>query len=90
MKYTFSVDTLQNTRAQTVLCFVPRFEKITGQTLKLIDTATEGAVATLLESKEFTGGAGEMVTLYRPAGFKAERIIEKTVRMNIYESRCYK
>ncbi|HUV31328.1 MAG TPA: leucyl aminopeptidase [Acidobacteriota bacterium] len=75
MKYIFGTDTLQNTAAQTVVCFVPRFEKISERTLRLIDGATEGAVATLLESEEFTGGVGEMVTLYRPAGFKAERLL---------------
>ncbi|MGH9472222.1 MAG: leucyl aminopeptidase [Terriglobales bacterium] len=40
-----------------------------------LDRATQGAVAALRHSEEFTGRALETAVLFRPAGLKAERLV---------------
>jgi leucyl aminopeptidase len=75
MQFSFTTESLQDTRAQVLVCFVTQFDEVADAKLKTIDRATEGAVAALLKSKEFTGRDGEIVTLYKPRGFKAERLL---------------
>lgn len=43
--------------------------------LRELDSATGGAVTTLLDSEEFAGNEGDFATLYRPDGFAAQRVI---------------
>jgi len=75
MEFSFTTESLQDIRTQVLVCFVTQFDKVADSKLKMIDEATEGAVAALLKSKEFTGSDGEIVTLYKPRGFKAERLL---------------
>ncbi|UCC45291.1 MAG: leucyl aminopeptidase [Candidatus Zixiibacteriota bacterium] len=75
MKYVFSAQAMAEIPSETVICFAEQFDKIADKTLVEIDGATAGAVATLLKAKEFTGRAGEAVTLYRPSGFRCRRVV---------------
>ncbi|UCD64045.1 MAG: hypothetical protein JSW34_01040, partial [Candidatus Zixiibacteriota bacterium] len=61
--------------ADSTVLFVPRFEKISGRTLKRLDEASSGAVTTLLKSAVFTGKVGEIAAVYHPHGLKSDRVI---------------
>jgi len=75
MRYVFTTDSLADIATETAVLFIPEFDRISDRTLKQIDDATNGGVATLLRSGEFTGKADEAASLYNPAGFKAKRVI---------------
>ena len=75
MQFSFTTESLQDIRTQVLVCFAAQFEAVADSMLKTIDEATGGAVAALLKSKEFTGSDGEIVTLHKPRGFKAEQML---------------
>lgn len=75
MKLEFTVAGIQEVAADALVVLTPSYNSLSDSTLKAIDAATDGALASLLESEEFSGDSGEQVTLFRPEGFKVNRII---------------
>ena len=71
----YSSDQVNAYKGESVVYFVPRFDRITDRKLKELDESTMGAVTTLMESGEFSGKSGETATLYRPGGYVADRVI---------------
>jgi len=71
----YSSDRINAYDGESVVYFVPRFDRVTDRTLKELDDSTMGSVTTLIESGEFTGKSGEAAILYRPGGFIADRVI---------------
>ena len=59
----------------TIVVLIPQFDRITEKRLKDLDTATDGALTALLGSSEFSGKTGETAVLYKPRGYKADRIL---------------
>lgn len=66
---------LQQLRADCIVLLVPQFDSIKGKTLKQLDTASKGALKTLLEAGEFCGKLGEFNSIFNPAGFAAPRVL---------------
>ncbi len=75
MKLNYSANNISEFTVGSIVYFVPEFEKISDKQLKAVDTATSGALTTMLESEEFTGAMGEVASVYHPAGFKAGRVV---------------
>ena len=71
----YSAEHINDLKVGSLVYFVPKFDKLSDKHLKSFDAASGGAVTTMLESNEFTGGLGEIVTLYHPSDFKADRVI---------------
>ncbi len=71
----YSTDKLQSLAVESLVLFVPTFEKIRDKSLKELDTASAGGVKTILSSGEFTGKEGEVAAIIRPRGYKAQRAI---------------
>ena len=59
----------------SLVIFVPQFEKLTDKFLKDLDRDTGGAINNLVLSEEFMGKAGQVVSVTAPAEFNASRLI---------------
>lgn len=75
MKLKYIADNPANCDVDSVVIFVTEFEKLTDKTLRELNTASNSAVETLLESGEFAGKEGQVSTIMHPAGYKARRVI---------------
>ncbi len=75
MKTTFAKDIPQSVKADALICFVAKFDKVTDKVLRSLDEATNGAVSKVLQTEEFSGKEGEMTTFYRPVGYRVGRVI---------------
>jgi len=76
----------------SLVFFVPKYEKLIDKKLKELDRATGGSVTAMLESEEFNGGENGIVTIMKPAGYKATRVILVGLgeRKNINADTCRK
>ncbi len=61
--------------ADALALFVPQYDKAIDSSVVEVDRATRGAVASLLQTGEFTGKEGQHAVLVNPEGFKARRIV---------------
>ena len=75
MRLHYTAARLVDIDSAALVIVTPKYDKLSHKTLTAIDSATSGALSGLLESEEFVGDSGQMVTLFRPAGFRAQRII---------------
>jgi leucyl aminopeptidase len=75
MLFKYTSDKIQNLDADSLVLFVPVFDKIKDRPVKELNEATCGGVETLLDSKEFTGQEGEVASVLQPQGYKAKRVI---------------
>ncbi|MHC4146681.1 MAG: M17 family peptidase N-terminal domain-containing protein, partial [Planctomycetota bacterium] len=75
MQISFISGTMQEMEADALVLFTPEITKPAGRELQVLNKASNGAVATLIDSGEFTGKAGESSTLYHVDGYIARRII---------------
>ena len=75
MKLHFSAAAIADLDTAALVVVTPKFDTLSNKTLAAIDAATSGALGGLLQSEEFVGDAGQSVTLFRPSGFRANRII---------------
>lgn len=66
---------LQDISADCAVLPVTSFTSIRSTLLKQLDTATKGAISSLLTYGDFSGKSGESAVLFGPAGFKAKRIL---------------
>ncbi|HKK20640.1 MAG TPA: leucyl aminopeptidase [candidate division Zixibacteria bacterium] len=75
MNLHYSSEKLSDLSVGTIVYFISQYDKVTDRRLKQLDTATGGAVSTLLASEEFCGKPLETAILYKPAEFKADRVL---------------
>lgn len=75
MLFKYHYGLVNDIKADTVVYFIPEFDKISDKTLKLMDSNSSGAITTLLKSEEFTGKNSEITVLYNLGHYKANRII---------------
>ena len=75
MKILVAAGTPQEAAVDTLVVFTPSYEKISDKLLHALDTGSNGTLSTLLKGEEFSGKAGESVTLYHPQGFVCGRVI---------------
>lgn len=75
MKYSCRVEPEAQVAADSVVCFIPKLEKVESTRLKQKDKLTGGAVSTLVNSGEFGGKDGEIAVIYNPCGYVAKRLI---------------
>lgn len=66
---------IQEISADCVVVPVAAFSSIKSGLVKQLDTASKGAVSSLLSYGEFSGKSGEHTILFNLAGFKAKRIL---------------
>lgn len=71
----YSTDRIHSLAVDSLVLFVTEFDNMRVKTLKELDGASAGGVKTLVKSREFTGKEGEMASILRPRGYKAERVI---------------
>jgi len=71
----YATDKIQNLKVESLVLFVPAFDRIRNNPLKELDAASAGGVKTLLKSEEFTGKEGEIASIFNPRGYQAERVI---------------
>ncbi len=75
MNFKYFSGRLPDVEVETLIIFVPQFEKITRRELKELDTASAGAVTTLLRSGEFSGQEGQAAVVMHPLDYKARRVL---------------
>ncbi|MDH4158466.1 MAG: leucyl aminopeptidase [candidate division Zixibacteria bacterium] len=61
--------------ADSLVVFVPEYEKLTDGLLKSLNEATGGTVGTLLEAGEFCGKREEIASVMHPSGYNVDRVI---------------
>ncbi len=75
MKLQYLAEQPQAIIADSLVLFIPEYSRITDKVLKEIDSATDGAVSTLLDSEEFTGEEKQVSVIMHPSGYQVKRII---------------
>jgi leucyl aminopeptidase len=73
LKYT--TERIKNFKVESLVLFVPVFDRIRNNSLKELDAASLGGIKTLLKSEEFTGKEGEVASIFHPRGYQAKRVI---------------
>ena len=73
IKYSTNIPTECATTALVML--VNTYDKLQDKRLKQLDSATQGVISTLLESGEFTGLSGELISINNPDGYASSRVI---------------
>ena len=71
----YSAVPLQEITTDTLVIFTPEIDKVSGKTLKSLDSASSGAVSSLIASEEFTGKNEESAVIHQPQDFKAKKVI---------------
>ncbi|MBK7141560.1 MAG: leucyl aminopeptidase [bacterium] len=66
---------IQDMSADCVIVPVAAYTSVKGSLLKQLDSASKGAVSSLLTYGEFSGKPGESAAIFNPAGFKAKRVL---------------
>lgn len=75
MQFEYSAGLPQNISADTLVIFTPQISDVTDRLLKEIDKGKDGALSFLVKEEEFTGKANQIAGFYKPAGFKASRVL---------------
>ena len=75
MKILYSTNPPHECATTALVMFVTSYDKLEDKRLKQLDSATDGIISTLLESGEFTGSSGEMVSINKPDGYASSRVI---------------
>jgi len=75
MEFRFRSCGIHEVAANSLVLLVTSFDAPTSKTLKALDVAANGALTAMARSGEFSGAQGQIVALFRPAGFQAERVI---------------
>lgn len=75
MRLQCATQSLNEYQTDSLILFVPEFEKITDKNLKAIDTASNGALTRLCDSEEFRGKGQETAVITSPEGFKTGCIV---------------
>ncbi len=75
MNLKFVAGAPEDIAVDTLVLFAFAYDTIREKNLRQLNSITDGALDTLLASGEFTGKAGQHVSLYSPAGFAAGRIL---------------
>lgn len=75
MRIEFTSRELRQIETINVVVFTPVYEELADYRLRQLDQGTGGALETMLESGEFTGKEGQIVTLHGPGEFLAARVI---------------
>ncbi|HEX2897746.1 MAG TPA: M17 family peptidase N-terminal domain-containing protein, partial [candidate division Zixibacteria bacterium] len=75
MQFEYSAGQPQNVSADTLVIFTPQLSGVTDSLLKTIDKGKDGALSFLVKEDEFTGKAYQIAGFYKPAGFKASRVL---------------
>lgn len=75
MRIEFTSKDLRQVETSNLVIFTPVYEELSDYNLRQLDQSTEGVLQTMLDSSEFAGKEGQMVTLHRVADFAADRII---------------
>ena len=75
MEIESSTKPLPMVETDSIVFFVTRICKLVDRSLKELDQAANGAVTTLIESAEFTGREGEVVSILCPKGYLSHRVI---------------
>ncbi len=75
MRIEFTSKEMREVEAINLVVFTPTYEELTDYRLRRLDQSTGGALEIMLESGEFNGEEGQVVTLHRPDEFLARRVI---------------
>lgn len=75
MKIQVAAGIPKDAAVDTLVVFTPAFDKVSHKLLQAIDAGTGDSISALVKNEEFTGKAGETITLYRPSGFACGRVI---------------
>jgi leucyl aminopeptidase len=75
MKINYSTNIPTECTTTALVMLVTTYDKLQDQRLKQLDSATQGVISTLLESGEFTGSSGELVSINNPDGYVSSRVI---------------
>ncbi|MGH8014783.1 MAG: leucyl aminopeptidase [Candidatus Zixiibacteriota bacterium] len=75
MQFEYSTGQPQNISADTLVLFTPQVSGISDRLLKDLDKGKDGALSFLIKEGEFTGKANQIAGFYKPAGFKASRVL---------------
>ena len=75
MKFNFSSSKINELSTDVVVGFVAKTDKVSGPYLKVLDDAASGSLGRAVDSEEFTGKDGEILSILNPNGFKSGRLI---------------
>jgi leucyl aminopeptidase len=75
MKLQFAAERLADYSVDSLVLFVPQYDKLADKKLRELDAAADGALTTLLESGEFSGKTDETAVVLCPDGYGARRVI---------------
>ncbi len=75
MQISYTAKPIIECAADSLVLFVPEYEKVSDKALKGLDAATGGAVGTLLEAGEFCGKPREIASVMHPSGYNVDRVI---------------
>ncbi len=75
MQFDYSSGKPQDIAADTLVMFTPQLTTISDRKLKELDQAVDGALSFLLKSEDFTGKQNQIAAFYKPAGYKADRVM---------------
>ena len=66
---------INQARVDSLVLFVPRYERLVSPSLKALDRAWRGALTLMLENDEFRGDDGQVAACYRPEGYATTRLV---------------
>jgi leucyl aminopeptidase len=75
MKFNFSSSKINELSTDAVVGFVNKTDKISGPFLKALDDAASGSLGRAIDSEEFTGKDGEILSILNPKGFRSGRLL---------------
>lgn len=75
MKYEYKAEHPANCDVDSLVIFHAEYDQISGDVLHELNAASGGAVETLLDSEQFTGGEGQIATIMHPSGYATRRAI---------------
>ncbi len=75
MQFDYTSGKPQNLEVDTLVMFTPQLTAITDRKLKDLDQAIDGALSFLLKSEDFAGNQNQIAAFYKPAGYKADRVM---------------
>jgi leucyl aminopeptidase len=75
MRIEFTSKDVRQIETVNLVIFTPEYDELSEFRLRQLDQASGGALETMLESSEFVGREGQIVTLHSPEEFAARRVI---------------